>query len=111
MGKKTAKSVGTSQVSQTNNQKAGQDDGGGSAIDLLKADHRKVEELFKKFEQLDDSAQKREIVHQICQELIVHAMLEEEIFYPACREKAGSEEASGDALDEAQVEHDTAKAL
>jgi hypothetical protein len=37
----------------------------------------------------------------------VHAQLEEEIFYPACREKISEDE----LLDEAQVEHDGAKVL
>lgn len=50
---------------------------------------------------------KSELAHKICVELNVHAMLEEEIFYPACREK-GVEDA---ALDAAQVEHDGAKLL
>src|ERR1700744_5195109 len=40
-------------------------------------------------------------------ELIIHSMLEEEIFYPACRE-AGVED---DMMDEAEVEHDGAKVL
>ena len=43
---------------------------------------------------------------QICLELKVHAMLEEEIFYPALRGKI-----EDDDLDEAYVEHDGAKVL
>jgi len=81
------------------------------ATAMLKADHRKVEQLFKKYEQLEDDAQKGEIAHQICHELIVHTVLEEEIFYPACREKLESDESGDKALDEAQVEHDGAKTL
>src|SRR3954470_22847322 len=75
------------------------------AIALLKADHRKVEELFEKYESA--RGRKAEIAKKICMELIVHTMLEEEIFYPACRE-AGVED---DMLDEAAVEHDGAKVL
>ncbi|MBS0333063.1 MAG: hemerythrin domain-containing protein, partial [Proteobacteria bacterium] len=73
---------------------------------LLKADHRAVEKLFAEFEKADDD-RKDEIVEEACQSLILHTILEEEIFYPACREAAAEE----DPLDEAQVEHDSAKLL
>jgi hypothetical protein len=42
----------------------------------------------------------------VCHALTLHTMLEEEVFYPACRNAARDE----DPLDEAQVEHDSAKA-
>lgn len=77
-----------------------------NAIALLKADHRLVEELFEKFEKSTRKDQKQKIAHQIGLELTIHAMIEEEIFYPACR--AAVEE---DLLDEAYVEHDGAKVL
>ena len=77
-----------------------------SAIALLSADHRKVEALFKQCEQADDDT-KSQLVRQICEELIIHDMLEEEIFYPACK-RAFAEQ---DKLKEAQVEHDGAKLL
>src|SRR5260221_1361653 len=76
------------------------------AIALLKADHRKVEDLFEKFEAAKGDAKKQALVQQICTELSVHTMIEEEIFYPAC--KGQIEE---DVLDEAYVEHDGAKVL
>jgi hypothetical protein len=75
------------------------------AISLLKADHRKVEELFAKYESA--RAKKADIAKQICMELTIHTTIEEEIFYPACK-SAGVE---ADMLDEAHVEHDGAKAL
>jgi Hemerythrin HHE cation binding domain len=75
------------------------------AITLLKADHRKVEGLFEKYESA--RGRKAEIAHQICLELAIHTIIEEEIFYPACRE-AGVE---SDMMDEANVEHDSAKVL
>jgi len=75
------------------------------AVSLLKADHRKVEDLFEKYE--NARGKKADIARQICMELIVHTMIEEEIFYPACRE-AGVE---SDMMDEANVEHDGAKML
>jgi hypothetical protein len=79
---------------------------GQDAIALIKADHRKVEQLFKDFETADDR-RKAEIVETACQELILHTLVEEEIFYPACRREADDEE----PLDEAQVEHDSVKLL
>jgi len=75
------------------------------AIALLKADHRKVEELFEKYE--NARGKKADIARKICMELTIHTMIEEEIFYPACRE-AGVD---SDMMDEANVEHDGAKSL
>lgn len=76
------------------------------AIALLKADHRKVEELFEKFEKASAGGQKRKLAEQICMELIVHTRIEEEIFYPACMGKVEE-----DLLNESYVEHDGAKVL
>jgi len=76
------------------------------AIALLKADHRKVEDLFEQFEAARKPSRKESLAKQICTELTVHAMIEEEIFYPAC-EQAVEE----DLLHEAYVEHDGAKVL
>ena len=76
------------------------------AIALLKADHRSVEELFAKFEKAKGQANKEKIARQICLELSVHAIIEEEIFYPACEGKIDE-----DLLKEAHVEHDGAKVL
>ena len=53
------------------------------AIALLKADHRAVEALFEDFKKARGAARKAAIVHQICVDLTVHTMIEEEIFYPA----------------------------
>ena len=76
------------------------------AITLLKDDHRKVEELFEQFENASGDGRKERLARQICTELKVHSMLEEEIFYPALRGKIDDED-----LDEALVEHDGAKVL
>lgn len=76
------------------------------AIALLKADHRKVEDLFEQFEKATSSSSKQKLVHAICTELKIHTLIEEEIFYPAFRGKIES-----DTLDEAYVEHDGAKVL
>ena len=55
------------------------------AIALLKADHRKVEDLFEKFEYAKGAERKKALALEICTELCVHATIEEEIFYPACK--------------------------
>ena len=77
------------------------------AIALLKEDHRKVEDLFEKAEKARDEDRKKTLVQQICTELMIHSMVEEEIFYPACKDKIEDD----DVLDEAYVEHDGAKVL
>ena len=76
------------------------------AIALLKADHHEVEDLFSKFENARGQERKQAIAEQICNELKIHSMIEEEIFYPAFRGKI-----EDDILDEAYVEHDGAKVL
>ena len=75
-------------------------------LQLLATDHRKVEALFEKFEAAKGVSVKEQLVKQICTELKVHAQIEEEIYYPAVRGKV--EDAD---LDEAYVEHDSAKLL
>ena len=77
------------------------------AVALLKADHRKVEDLFGQFEKAHEAQRKKALVKQICTELCVHTMIEEEIFYPACQAKVEDE----DVIDESYVEHDGAKVL
>lgn len=56
------------------------------AVELLKADHRKVEDLFKQFEKATNESKKEEIADEIDLELRVHSMIEEEILYPALRD-------------------------
>jgi len=76
------------------------------AVALLKADHRKVEGLFEQFEKISNSTKKQAIAQEICTELKIHMLIEEEIFYPSFRGKIEDH-----TLDEAQVEHDGAKVL
>jgi len=84
-----------------------------NAITLLTDDHKAVKALFKDYEKLvkeeADADEKQALAEQICMMLTVHTQLEEEIFYPAAREALGEEES--DLIDEALVEHDSAKAL
>jgi hypothetical protein len=77
------------------------------AIALLKEDHRKVEKLFESFEKAHDEERKRSLVQQICTELVIHAIVEEEILYPAAKGEIEDE----DLLEESYVEHDGAKVL
>ncbi|GAA4831345.1 hemerythrin domain-containing protein [Kitasatospora terrestris] len=60
------------------------------AIVLLRNDHKTVEKLFKAFEKAGEDAhdEKRRIVDQVIEELTVHAVIEEQVFYPAAREAA-----------------------
>ncbi len=86
---------------------------GKDACDLLDADHRAIKKMFKEYEELTGSrarsaAQKKlELAQRICQELTIHAQIEEEIFYPAVRAAIKDT----DLLDEAEVEHQTVRSL
>ena len=81
------------------------------AIELLKADHRKVEDLFEEYESQKegDDEQRLETATTICQELTVHAQVEEELFYPWLRENLDEEDM--ELVEEAEVEHASAKDL
>lgn len=79
-------------------------------IEELKEDHKRVRAAFRAAEKLDaeeDGEELKEIVDQTCAELEIHAQLEEELFYPAAREALKE----ADLVDEAEVEHNSAKAL
>ena len=79
-------------------------------IEELKEDHKRVRAAFRAAEKLDaeeDGEELKDIVDQTCAELEIHAQLEEELFYPAAREVLKE----ADLVDEAEVEHMSAKAL
>ena len=76
------------------------------AIALLEHDHREVEQLLDEFEQAE-GREKAELARKICVALTVHAAIEEELFYPRARKAIDEEE----LIDEAMVEHETAKQL
>jgi len=80
------------------------------AISLLKNDHKTVKEAFEKFQQLGRKAYKtkKSIADQICKELVIHTQIEEELFYPKFRNTVT---ASKGLVNEAKVEHDSAKDL
>jgi Hemerythrin HHE cation binding domain len=81
------------------------------AVDLLTDDHLEVGALFKQYEKLAKkeapAEQRRALAQTICAMLKAHTTIEEEIFYPAAR-RAGID---ADMLDEADIEHASAKGL
>lgn len=81
------------------------------AIALLTADHKEVKGLFAEYEKLckaeADDSEKESLAEQICEALKVHTTLEEELLYPAARELLSE----ADLVDEAEVEHASAKDL
>ena len=80
-----------------------------NALSMLTKDHKDVKAMFEQFEGLSDrsKANKKKVADQICHALTVHTQLEEKIFYPAVREAINDE----DMMDEAVVEHASAKKL
>jgi hemerythrin superfamily protein len=80
------------------------------AIELLVADHKAVDGLFKQFEKLHEAEEDTSTVIQfVRQALTVHSTLEKQVFYPAIRKVAGEEEE--ELLDEAEVEHQSVDQL
>lgn len=77
------------------------------AIKMLRADHKLVNDLFEEYEKARSVKKKKELVEQICSELTIHALLEEEIFYPAVKRALKDKE----LVPEATVEHGTLKQL
>jgi hemerythrin superfamily protein len=53
------------------------------ALELLKTDHKKVKELFKKAEGNQNEKQQKQLFEQIKTELETHTHIEETVFYPA----------------------------
>lgn len=79
-------------------------------IGLIKDDHRKAKKAFRDFEKMDIHESPEDahaLVITTCGELRVHTTLEEELLYPAAR---GSLDMDA-LIDEAEVEHTTAKDL
>lgn len=80
------------------------------ATDMIREDHRKVESLYQRYTGLDgQKSAKRTLGEQICQELEIHAQLEEGIFYPAVQAKLKDE--GTDLVSEALKEHGEMKRL
>lgn len=77
------------------------------AIELLVADHREVEVLFKQFKAESDETLKAGIAHMVCMCLTAHTVIEEELFYPAAEQHLSDKS----MLDDAKEEHAEAKQL
>ncbi|UXY15124.1 hemerythrin domain-containing protein [Chitiniphilus purpureus] len=81
------------------------------AVKSLKDDHARVKKLFQAFQAAKEKGaveEKTRIAAETCMELKIHTQLEEEIFYPALRAALREE---GELLDEAEIEHASAKEL
>jgi hypothetical protein len=61
------------------------------ALQLLRDDHRKVKDLFRQFAEAEDGSTRKAIVDEAVAELMIHAQLEEEVFYPAMRREGMTE--------------------
>lgn len=105
-----AKSSGKSSSRST--QRSGARTSSEDALHLLAEDHKKVIEMFEDFEEMKEENSEDEealqlLVETACAELTIHAQVEEEVFYPAAREAIDDM----DLLDEAEVEHASARQL
>ena len=78
---------------------------------LLTRDHTEVHKLFRQYQKLADAqadgTERQAMAEKICLLLTVHTTIEEEIFYPAAKEA----DVDSDLLNEAEVEHASAKEL
>jgi hemerythrin superfamily protein len=77
------------------------------ALQMLKDDHERVTSMFDEFEKAESPQEKESLAERICDDLTLHAEMEETCFYPAIREAIEEEE----LVNEADVEHATAKDL
>ena len=75
-----------------------------NVIDILKADHRKVEELFKEFDKCGSDEERKNLMDEIVKEISIHAALEEKLVYPEL-------EGEGQKTKEAYEEHHAVKLL
>lgn len=76
------------------------------AVAVLKKDHDHIKSLFEEFEKAKTTVAKEKIIEEALTELKIHAVLEEEMFYPAVRSHVGSK-----LMNEADEEHHVAKVL
>jgi hemerythrin superfamily protein len=105
-------SIGGKDMATRDTQKSRKQGEGSSpdVLTLLKEDHQKVERLFETFQKQKDQdspEEKADLVSEVCTELLVHADLEEELFYPKVRQAISDEE----LVEEAHVEHEGVREL
>jgi iron-sulfur cluster repair protein YtfE (RIC family) len=80
-----------------------------NAISMLKDDHRKVENLFARYESARNFTERQEVAEKVFAELETHAQLEENIFYPAYETQAGRE--GTQLVAASRLEHEKVKEL
>lgn len=78
-------------------------------LSMLLDDHRTVKKIFNEFKTEKNASKKQALIKEACKELIIHTQIEEQKFYPFLREQ--DPKVFGDLLDEALVEHASAKEL
>jgi hypothetical protein len=78
---------------------------GPSATDMIRADHTRVLTAFHRYKADFSPARKKAIASMICTSLLVHAKIEEEIFYPAMRAVGST------VLDDLEPEHQEMKSV
>ena len=78
-----------------------------NALELLRNDHREVQQLFQRFERSGSESEQEKICREIVDALKLHTRIEEEVFYPYVREATDGLE----LVEEARVEHGVAKQL
>jgi len=76
------------------------------ALQLLRDDHRRVKDLFRQFNEAEDGATRKAIVGEAIAELMIHAQLEEEVFYPAMAREGLTE-----IVNHSEAEHYAAEAI
>ena len=109
-----ARSGGTRAESGGRGRKSSGRGGRMDALKLLKEDHDRVDDMFKKYERMKEGDERKQaLLQQILEEVRVHAQVEEELFYPALRtlfEESEKDKEVG-LIEEADVEHETVKWL
>ena len=76
-----------------------------NAIELIKQDHQRIEELFRNFFETESETSQEDIFQQIETGLTAHSEMEEQVFYPAL------EEFAPDKVEEAVKEHAEVKEM
>jgi hypothetical protein len=78
-----------------------------SAIDLIRTDHRRICGMFRQFARSHTEEGRAALAGKICQALVIHMMVEEEVFHPAFLEATSDRQLHC----QAEVEHEAIKRL
>jgi len=76
------------------------------ALQILREDHRRVKDLFRQFNEAEDGSTRKAIVDETIAELMIHAQLEEEVFYPAMQREGLTE-----IVTHSEAEHEAAETI